>query len=297
MNAPEITNAVLRVGDGRGFIIEAKQQRIIVTAAHCLPWLPETPGWCNLDERTYRNLLGPLGETPPTVWAECLFADPLADIAILGSPDGQELYPQAEAYDALTEERPALRIADAPTSSRAWLLSVAGEWNPCRVTRLDDDHPVALGASLIIKDAAAGIHGGMSGSPIVTADGAAVGILTMSSGIGAPEGTEESVHTGGGPNPRLIDCLPGWLLRNVYFGQDGEQSMNITDTAKTRTEEAAECYRLLQAKWLLLACQSGGDVELPENGKIDPFAPPHGEEVRRYAEELERQRLRGGSAV
>jgi hypothetical protein len=215
MIAREIANAVVRVGDGRGFIIEAKRRRLVVTAAHCLPWLPATPEWCDLDERTYQNLLGPLGDIQPTVWAECLFADPLADVAILGSPDGQELYAQAEAHDALTDDRPALRIADAPTSGRAWLLSLAGEWNPCRIERLEDDHPFALGASLIIKDATAGIHGGMSGSPIVTDDGAAVGILAMSSGIGTPEGTEEPVHTEGGPNPRLFDCLPGWLLRSL----------------------------------------------------------------------------------
>jgi hypothetical protein len=36
-----------------------------------------------LQERTYRALLGPLG-AEPTVWAECLVADPIVDIAVLG---------------------------------------------------------------------------------------------------------------------------------------------------------------------------------------------------------------------
>jgi Trypsin-like peptidase domain len=215
MIAPEITNAVLRVGDGRGFIIEAKHKRLVLTAAHCLPTFPPTHPASYLGERTYPNLLGPLGETELTVWAECLFADPLADIAILGSPDGQALWDQAEAYDALTEDKPALRIADAPTSGRAWLLSLAGEWNPCRITRFEDDHPFALGAALRIEDATAGIHGGMSGSPILTDDGAAVGLVSVSAGVGTPEGTDEAVHTGGGPNPRLFDDLPGWLLRQA----------------------------------------------------------------------------------
>ena len=43
--------------------------------------------------RTYQRLLGELsGE--PTVWAECLFADPISDVAVLGPPDNQELYPR-----------------------------------------------------------------------------------------------------------------------------------------------------------------------------------------------------------
>ena len=43
------------------------------------------------EERTYQRLLGELsGE--PTVWAECLFADPISDVAVLGPPI-MELYP------------------------------------------------------------------------------------------------------------------------------------------------------------------------------------------------------------
>jgi hypothetical protein len=38
-------------------------------------------------EKTYPNLLAPLG-ADATVWAELLFADPVADIAVLGSPKG-----------------------------------------------------------------------------------------------------------------------------------------------------------------------------------------------------------------
>ena len=37
----------------------------------------------------------------PTVWAEWLFVDPVADIAALGTPDSQALSDQAVAYDEL----------------------------------------------------------------------------------------------------------------------------------------------------------------------------------------------------
>jgi hypothetical protein len=42
-------------------------------------------------------LLAPLGKKP-AIWGQCLFTDPVADIAVLGSPDEQSLSKEAEAY-------------------------------------------------------------------------------------------------------------------------------------------------------------------------------------------------------
>jgi hypothetical protein len=86
-----LTGAVIRVGDGRGFVVERARQRLVLTAAHCLPHLPPANPMSHTEERTYEALLGPLG-AEPTVWAECLFADPVADIAILDGPDNQALF-------------------------------------------------------------------------------------------------------------------------------------------------------------------------------------------------------------
>ena len=55
-----------------------------------------------LEEQTYRELLAPLGKKP-TVWATCLFVDPMADIAVLGKPDNQALSDEADAYDELVD--------------------------------------------------------------------------------------------------------------------------------------------------------------------------------------------------
>ena len=97
------------------------------------------------------NVLGPLDQKP-TVWAECLFADPIAGIAVLGEPDAGSWSKESKAYDDLVEPIPPLksiaslrsieqvksairrnyvtplRIADAPEEGRAWLLSLEGEW-------------------------------------------------------------------------------------------------------------------------------------------------------------------------
>jgi hypothetical protein len=50
---------------------------------------------------------------PYKVWAEVLFADPIADITVLGAPDTQELCEQAMAYEALTEAATPLKLGSA----------------------------------------------------------------------------------------------------------------------------------------------------------------------------------------
>ena len=105
--------AVVAVRDARGFIIERPRQnlfpgRVIITAAHCLPHLPPADAASDTKDRTYRGLVGRLDEPTPKVWAECEFADPVADIAVLAKPDDQALREEANAYDELIEEAEAL---------------------------------------------------------------------------------------------------------------------------------------------------------------------------------------------
>jgi hypothetical protein len=171
-------------------------------------------------ERTYRDLLGPLGGAP-TIYAECVFVDPVADLAILGTPDSQELWKQAEAYDALvlddamvpfeigtlsfTRQQHTTRdgakfFGRAEAAGQAWLLALEGQWFSCRVK--------SSGRSLWISEAAEPIRGGMSGSPIVAPDGRAIGVVCVSGGVGG----DLDNHREGGPNPFLPASLPGWLV-------------------------------------------------------------------------------------
>src|SRR5438552_3247930 len=106
----EATRSVLRVGGGRGFVVNGERDRLIITAAHCLPRFPPCHGFSYTEERTYAKLLGPLGRKKPTVWAECLFVDPVADIAVLGPPDDQELFDEYDEYDRLVAEHIPLPI-------------------------------------------------------------------------------------------------------------------------------------------------------------------------------------------
>lgn len=112
-----LIGSIITVGDGRGFVVNGKRDRLIVTAAHCLPSLPPCHRMSYTEERTYGALLAPLG-SKPTVWAECLFANPVADIAVLSSPDNQVLWDEADAYDALVESVTPFSIDMHQTLSR-----------------------------------------------------------------------------------------------------------------------------------------------------------------------------------
>jgi hypothetical protein len=208
--------SVITVGDGRGFVVmthhrplfrdhtgelrslKRRRRPLIVTAAHCLPFFPPCHGNSYTEERTYQNLIGPLGEAP-SVWAECLFADPIADIAVLGEPDGQELFKECDDYEALIEATPALRMNDPKENScPACLLSLERQWLAC-----DVEH---IGASWYVRNAEEpGIQGGMSGSPILNRDRtAAIGVVCL--------GSNE-----GGPNPRLAINLPAWMAPRAAY--------------------------------------------------------------------------------
>jgi hypothetical protein len=208
MNRTKATQAVLTVGGGRGFVVECEHRGhpmcVVITAAHCLPRFPPCGVWDQWDW-TYEELLGPLGQTP-TVWAECIFVDPVGDIAVLCQPDNQELSDKAEAYDALVDAMTPLPIADAAEDGPAWLLSLDRKWHRCRVQHFN--------GPLLITKALAFIKGGMSGSPIITKDGAAIGVVSSSSGSG-----DSNSHTRGGNNPHLAYHLPSRFKSGDRFGQ------------------------------------------------------------------------------
>jgi hypothetical protein len=241
------TSAVIRVGSARGFVVEAcKEQHLVITAGHCLPDIPPRHAMSYVEERTFAKLLGPLGGEP-TVWAECLFVDPLSDLAVLGPPDNLALWKEAEAYQGLVDAAAPLMVAtdldDEPPwqegevcelpdqrpyrrafpngrfvvtwRAPAWLLSLTREWVPCLVHR-NANSTGGSGGRLWVESATEGsLLPGMSGSPIVVdngVNGMAIGVFCLCRGLDGKEG---------GPQPRLIDNLPGWLL-NEFGWHHGE---------------------------------------------------------------------------
>jgi hypothetical protein len=126
-NQKEAENAVVTVGEARGFVVEGEHSRFVITASHCLPHLPPVAAArAGPEQRTYVELLATLGNQP-AVWAECLFVDPVSDLAVLGRPDGQALFDAAEAYESLMGASTALPVAEVQEdeAALAWLLSLA----------------------------------------------------------------------------------------------------------------------------------------------------------------------------
>ena len=128
-----------------------------------------------------------------SVWTECLFADPIGDLAVLGPPDNQELSEECEMYEALTADVEGFPITDPPKRGFGWVLSLGGQWIECMVNH--NGGPLWISPN-------GGIEGGMSGSPILAADGSAIGVISTGSNM-PPSG----------PNARLTYNLPGWLLK------------------------------------------------------------------------------------
>jgi S1-C subfamily serine protease len=200
--------AVVQVGDGRGFVVGAGEyDRYVITAAHCLPRHPLPHLAKGVNELTYANLIGPLAKKTRTIWAELRADNLVDDVAVLAEPDGRELYDECASYEKFTTTA-AMMIGKPPIAVKshewgitngaaAWVLSLDRKWQPCLVRN--------GGRFLSIKDRK--IEGGMSGSPIIDANGAAIGLISTGSGGGDYYGFSQ--------NACLMDCLPPWLLRKL----------------------------------------------------------------------------------
>jgi hypothetical protein len=212
----DLVGSVVRVGDGRGFVVADGDERImdggkgyIVTAAHCLPFVPPAHLARYLSEGTFRDLVGPLG-AEPDVTVECVFVDPVADLAVLGAPDNQAMSDECDRYEGFLSALPPFDIAAPPPRRRlrmpaldkdeppAWrrlgdvvfpgrVLSLDRQWVDCKIR--------SLGGALLIEPEELA-QGGMSGSPVISATGAALGVVSTSNQAAV-----------------LANSLPGWLLR------------------------------------------------------------------------------------
>jgi hypothetical protein len=110
----------------------------------------------------------------------------------------------------------------AERECQAFLLSLSKQWFLCKVWHYPN-------GPLNIEDAASGVVGGMSGSPIVAEDGRAIGIVCIGSVTHNPSSEPDlDSSTGGGPNPSLVSNLSGWLLKELT---DAAISSDATTTA------------------------------------------------------------------
>jgi hypothetical protein len=190
-----MTRSIIRVGDGRGFLVWSRrwEEPIVLTAAHCLPRLPPPMPMSYTAERTYERLLGGL-DVAAEVSAECLFVDPVADVAVLCAPDSQALSEERERFETFVSSRTCLPIAHAALPSAVSMLSLQNAWIRCQAPA---NVPGARSISIAGPDEATAP--GTSGSPILDVRGHAIALVSC----------------GEVANPLLAECLPAWLLRDV----------------------------------------------------------------------------------
>src|ERR1019366_1172287 len=219
-------DCVVKVGEGRGFVFGYRVRnppsmlrrlrklqtrkfrphkfiwpRVVVTAAHCLGNLPPAHGMAFFWERTY-NLLGTLDGSKKDICAECLFVDPVADIAVLGCPDEKAMGQQADAYHEVVDEASAVRIGK-PRNGRAWVLTLDGHWTSTPMKVLSG----LYGTSLSIGPTSPG----MSGSPILNDAGRAVGLVALGGETINSKGERQQIEMQG-PQPILSRDLPARFI-------------------------------------------------------------------------------------
>jgi hypothetical protein len=200
-------------GHARGFVVEVRRavpphpnfesvpfatERLVLTAAHCLPSLPPPHPWSYSEERTF-VVLGPLG-AEPNIAAECLFVDLVADVAVLG-PDNQSdrFSEHAERYSAFVDDCATVTLGTISGECPAFLLTRAMHWESCRV-RANLHGPAT---NLVLLDATDGTAPGCSGSPIIIENGSFVGLVSVGS-----LDTKYGAHG----QPWLARVLPAWLV-------------------------------------------------------------------------------------
>lgn len=203
---PAVHAAIVQVGAGRGFVTAAGADRFIVTAAHCLPTVPEPTPARYESEATFRALVGPLDTPTGTITVSCYFLDAIADVAVLGTPDSQTYPDEAGAYEAFVEACGALPIAAArapalslemePTALDISALALQGDWRRGVL--------FARQSAPIVWTRGVEIAAGMSGSPLVDDTGHARAICSIGS-MGSDDPTF-------GMHPALPNVLPLWFV-------------------------------------------------------------------------------------
>ena len=96
-------------------------------------------------------------------------------MAVVGVPDTQTLSDEADAHRALVEYATPFPITEALEKSRGFLLSLGGGWFGCQIQWMK-----RIDGPLWLSKPAQPIEGGISGSPIVSETGNAIGIVAAS---------------------------------------------------------------------------------------------------------------------
>lgn len=140
-----------------------------------------------------------LGLDKHTAYGEIVFIDPCADLAVINCPSG--FYESVPGYDELLNSRTNLDLA-VQEGTNGFEVSIPGNYGSClhgRATLCG-----SYGIRVVFDADTDRALAGMSGSPILNAQGQVVGLLKSG-----------SVDQPNADGSLLAECLPGWLYREV----------------------------------------------------------------------------------
>ncbi len=201
-NDVEKATVILLGKGGQGVLVGSN---LIITAAHCINY--ECEGGMVLGDYFIENIK--TGESELKVAP--LAVEPVTDIAVLGSLDGQEFYKEAEDFKKFCEDTkpvPLCRKEDFVLFQefQVHIYTHKGTWVTGSVTLCRED------AHTLWVEADEQIEGGTSGGPIIDDSGELVGIVSNFSFAAEAQGKSD----GSVPRPHL--ALPVWVCRRIFGG-------------------------------------------------------------------------------
>jgi hypothetical protein len=211
------TVTILKKG-GRGVLVK---NGLILTAAHCIEF--KCDGEMALGDYFIEEIETSEGKKLKVV---PYAVEPVSDIAVLGSLDGQTFYKEATEFENFCEGKKGLSLC---LKKFAWRVEVPGwiythkkTWIKGKMTKYD----TKKNAPTISFDADEDIEAGTSGSPIINERGELMGIVSYAAG------TDGTTREGMVPSP--LFALPVWLYQEITAI---EPHSLYTQISKKREEE------------------------------------------------------------
>jgi len=189
---------------GMGFLTECG----FISAAHCLPKMPEPDNLSDAVKVKIKNLSG------LESYALVSGAEPCLDLTILsdcsGSGIGVDLAPvELNEYHQLLQstEKTQINLEEPELEKEiiVYIYNHKGQWLEGRTVFLN---PFSLGLVINLSNQNERIERGTSGAPVFDSEGQVLGVVNVAS-ENSPEGMMAY----------LANCLPGWALKELKLLQ------------------------------------------------------------------------------